>query len=63
MKLYEVIVTCDVTESACLQIKADSAEEAQEKAIDLYRAGEVEMERDEMCDTRPYITHCEKGEQ
>ena len=60
MKKFIVIVTLDVTESAVVTVFAETAEEAEEKALTKAAIEGTWWERDDCPSAEPYITDCEE---
>lgn len=61
MASFTIIVTQDVTQSACVTIKARNAAAARERAIEMAKEGKLEFNLDDgnLYDD-PYITGCDK---
>lgn len=61
MPSFTIIVTQDVTQSACVTVKARSAAAAQERAIQMATEGKLEFNLDDgNAYDDPYITGCDK---
>lgn len=56
MSRYSVILTRDTTESTCIEIEAESAEEANEKALQTDPAGLTWTPDDGNIPQPPYLT-------